>query len=152
MSARLLLIAAVPLAALASQAAGACSWSYAEGYSPEEIKERTDVVRVPGSFTFEEFRGTPAGTNDDGEQLYTDALILGRIERGTAEWLTVINAPSQFEIDCAMPVRGPLADAQGTFWLERDRALRRWRIVWWEGEYAPPAEPAQKDAQPVPST
>jgi len=147
MSARLFLIAAVPLAALSSQSANACSWSYAEGYSPNEIKERTDVVQVRGSFTFEEFRGTPAGTDDEGNQLYTEAVVMGRIDRGSAEWHTVINAPTQFEIDCVMPVRGPMADAEGTFWLERDRALRRWRIIWWEGDYAPHAEPAQHDEE-----
>jgi len=138
-----LLIAAVLAAALAPQAASACSWSYSDGYSPDDIKQRVDVERVRGTFRFAEFRGTPIAASDEtGEPLYTDAVILGRIERGTGKWHTVMDAPTAFQMDCAMPVRGPLADATGTFWLERDRALHRWRIIWWEGEYAPARQAA----------
>lgn len=59
----LLTAGALVLAGAWPQAAVACSWGYKRGYSPEEIKRRTDVTAVRANFRFEEMRGgNPAST------------------------------------------------------------------------------------------
>lgn len=138
---RAFLLVTIALAALAPQMASACSWSYEDGYSPNDIKERTDVVRVRGTYRVEGIDGTPTGgVSEDGQPLYNDGVLLGQIERGTGRWPTFIHLLPEWAHDCGMGWNRPWTDATGTFWLERDRARHRWWIIWWEGEYLPAPE------------
>lgn len=144
MPARRFLITAIVLAVLVPEAASACSWSYADGYSPVEIKERVDVVRVRGTYQVEGIDGTPTGGfSEDGQPEYYDAVHIGLIERGTGRWPTYIRLLPEWAHECGMGRNLPWANATGTFWLERDRARNRWRIIWWEGDYS-------RDPQPDP--
>ena len=142
MSPRPCLIAALTLAALVPQGALACSWSYADGYSPSDVKERVDVLRVRGTYRVVGIDGRPTGTlSEDGQPEYSDGVLLGLIERGSGRWPTFIYLLSEFAHECGMGWHLPWANATGTFWLERDRSRHRWRILLWEGEYLPaPAE------------
>ena len=134
---------AIALGLLASsQPAAACSWSYERGRSPEEIKERgrTDVRRIVGTFHFEEMRGEPIL---EGEMAggFRNPEVAGHIERSTGRWETVHYPAREFEDGgCLFPATGPEADATGTFWISRNREDGRYRILAWEGEYAPSAQ------------
>ena len=145
MSARWFLIAATVLAALVPQAASACSWSFADGYSPVEVKERVDVLRVRGTYRVEGIDGTPTGgLSEDGQPLYNDGVLIGLIERGTGRWPTFIHLLPEWAHECGMGRHLPWANAEGTFWLERDRARHRWRFIWWEGDYSRDPQPDQQ--------
>ena len=131
-------VAAVCLAVLAGQApAHACSFSWKPGYSPREIKLRTDVRLVRGIFHVVDVQGTvtPDGELDTG-------TIYGRLDtkRGTG-WDTVQNY-SHFSVECGA-YRKPTAEAKGIFWIERRQTDGRYAMLLWEGEYLP--DPPARD-------
>ncbi len=125
------------------QPAAACSWGYARGYSPEEIKRRTDVTAVRANFRFEEMRGEP-GVNEEGEEVLLDAEVFGHIESGITR-LKTIHYPARAWATCQFPANGPAADARGTFWITDRPEDGRHRILYWEGEYL---RPEQTQAKP----
>ena len=134
-----LLTAALP------QSATACSWGYASGYSPQEIKHRTDVTAVRANFRFEELRGEP-GRNDEGEEVIFNPEVFGRIEIGFFTRVETVHVPAQEWGACMFPGVGPAADARGTFWITDRREDGRHRILYWEGEYL---QPEQGEAKPA---
>ena len=121
----------------------ACSWGYKSGYSPEEIKRRTDVTAVRANFRFEEMRGEP-GVNEEGEEVLLNAVVVGRIEIGIT-LLETIHYPARELGTCQFPGTGPAADARGTFWITDRAEDGRHRILYWEGEYLQP-EQTQADS------
>ena len=133
-----LLVSAFP------QSAAACSWSYKQGFSPEDVQRRTDVIVIEATFRFEEMRGEP-GVNDEGEEALIDPEVVGHIEMGARRWPTIHN-PQRGFATCIFPETGPAADASGTFWITERREHGRYRILYWEGEYL---RPEQAQAAPT---
>jgi hypothetical protein len=124
-------IGAAAYVVIRPEPAHACSWSYARGNTPAEIRARSDVRRVVGTFIFREGRGT---VNDDG--LLEAGRIFGRIETRRGTGWDVFHPFSQFAADCTMP-QGPTADARGTFWISRQSENGQYQLRSWEGEYLP---------------
>jgi hypothetical protein len=128
-------------AAVAVSPADACSWSYERGYSPEEIKDRTDVRPISGIFRFEEIRGEPV-LDGEGQASLLNPEVIGHIERGSGRWNTVHFPTRGFgDGGCTFPATGPEANASGTFWITRRRKGGRYRILLWEGEHLPADQP-----------
>ena len=116
------------------QPAAACSWGYARGYSPEEIKRRTGVTAVRANFRFEEMRGEP-GVDEEGEEVLFNPEVVGRIESGMMRVETIHYPARQWAGGCMFPATGPVADARGTFWITDRPEDGRHRILYWEGEH-----------------
>lgn len=123
------LMLAAGLAATFASPAAACSFSWAPGHSPDEIKARDDVRLVKGIFRFEVGRGD---VREDG--MLDRGTIYGHLEteRGTG-WKTV-QPFDQFSVDCAAYLR-PTADAKGSFWISRRKTGGRYELLLWEGTY-----------------
>lgn len=143
-----LLNALAAILALVSTPASACSFTWKKGWSPDEIKERSDVRKVKGTYRLVEVAGERF-TDDDGEEWVRDASYHGRLNtlRGTG-WDTY-HEPRLQELTCIYYFK-PEADAKGTFWISRKKVDGRYRILLWEGEYLPASDPAnarESDAQ-----
>jgi len=128
-SASLFAVAASLAILAAARPAYACSFSWAPGSSPADIRARSDVRMVRGTFRVGEARGE---VGDDG--VLVSGWIYGRIEtrRGT-HWNTV-QPYHQFLVECAAYPR-PTADANGIFWIKRRGTDGRYELLLWEGEY-----------------
>lgn len=143
MAMALLLLAAL----LVPQSAQACSWSYERGYSPEEVKRRTDVIAVRATFRFEDLRGERV-VDPDGREWVSDPEVAGVVERGAMHLETIHTPATTFpDSTCMFPARGPGADARGTFWIEQRPEHGRYRILHWEGEYLEAAEEAAQTVE-----
>ena len=123
------------LAAMSPQGASACTLEWLPGYSPEEIKERSDVRMIQGTFRVEEFVGEPLGDDPELGPIFRDARFLGHIEsRSGGEWSTIHDAPEATTLTCYRYLK-PTNDASGTFWISRRREGGRFELLLWEGEY-----------------
>ncbi len=137
----------VAAAMLAPNSAEACSWGYERGFSPEEVKRRTDVIAVRATFRFEEMRGE-RWTDPEGQEWISNPEVVGVVERGAMHLETIHTPGGQFEgMTCIFPARGPVSDARGTFWIEQRPEHGRYRILHWEGEYLEPAGDAAQTAE-----
>ena len=121
---------------LSAAPAQACSFSWARGNSPAEIRENPALQIVRGTFRFVQDPATG--------HIVTDARgrALGRIESGRGRyWETFQVALHPFAIECGAYTAPTGNDATGTFWISRERRNRRYRLMMWEGRY-PPRDPA----------
>ena len=117
--------------------ASACSFSWARGNSPAEIRENPALQQVRGTFRFEQDPATG--------RLILDArgMALGRIDSGRARyWNTYQFPPTEIAVECGAYLGPPGNDATGTFWISRDRQNRRYRLMMW----APDPRPAEAAA------
>lgn len=136
-------VLALLLAGMAAPSAvQACTFRWARGWSPEEIKRRADVRKVRGVWRRTSLEGRPF-TDEEGQEWITNARFLGRIEtrRGTG-WDTEHPAPDHSTTCFVGAYFKPEFDAAGTFWISRRASGGRYRILLWEGEYVPPAAQA----------
>ncbi|MXO90050.1 hypothetical protein [Pontixanthobacter aquaemixtae] len=126
------LAAALAAAILLGNSTGAfaCSFSWKEGFSPEEIKQREDVRKVTGTIEIGELQGSA----DENGELW-EGTIFSRITtlRGTG-WETWQNF-HRVSLDCGA-YRKPLANGRGIFWISRQKIDGRYEILLWEGEYS----------------
>jgi hypothetical protein len=120
---------------MAPQGAAACSAQWLPGYSPEDIKDRSDVRMIRGTFRVEEFVGEPLGDDPELGPIFRDGKFLGNIEsRSGANWSTIHDAPLATTLTCYRYLK-PTQDASGTFWISRRREDGRFELLLWEGEY-----------------
>lgn len=107
----------------------ACSFTWSEGFSPEEIRERKDLRKVIGTFEI---------INWDGQADENGELSTGKIysrlstKRGTG-WYTWQEF-SRISLDCGAYLK-PLNNARGTFYISRRKIDGRYEILLWDGEY-----------------
>jgi hypothetical protein len=132
---RLLALAACILALLASAAepAQACSFSWAPGYSPSDIRHRADVTLVRGAFVFVDAKTGKVIT--EGEfNLTDDSQALGRISRVGKRPILTKSWYSELSIECGAYL-GPSNNVSGKFWIERKRdKVGRQRLLMWRPE------------------
>jgi len=111
--------------------ARACTFKWNPGFSPDEIKERTDIRKVKGAFRIVDLRGT---TNSDGE--LQDGIIYGRIVTRQGGHIDTFHHYSEFAMQCGAD-RRPVADGTGTFWIKMRPVKGQHEMMLWEGEYLP---------------
>ena len=108
-------------------AAEGCSFSWARGHSPAEIRANPNMRQVQGTFRFVQ---DPANghivTNAQG-------WAYGRIEGARGRYWNTIQTPmSEISIECGAYTAPTGNDATGTFWISRARRDRRYRVMLWE--------------------
>lgn len=111
--------------------AAACSFSWAAGESPYEIKARDDVRLVRGTFRVVEARGE---AGEDG--LLARGLIQGEIVDAAGRRWPTTQVFDQFAAECGANL-APTADATGRFWVSERRTDNRYRLMLWDGRYSP---------------
>jgi hypothetical protein len=127
------IVAALLLSAAPAQA---CSFSWARGNSPGEIRANPALQMVRGTFRFIQ--------DPENGHIVTDARgwALGRIESARGRYWNTVQVPlNEFAIECGAYTAPTANEATGTFWISRERRNRRYRLMLWEGRY-PPREPA----------
>jgi hypothetical protein len=129
-------------AGLAVQAAPAeaCTFSWARGQSPREIRENPDMRRVSGTFRFIEGQGA-----NGHDRRLARSWVLGRIDSPNGRYWNTIQWPlNEFAIECGAYLAPTANGATGTFWISRDRTGGRYRLMLWEyGPRDPPAVPGR---------
>lgn len=138
---RFLAPALLAASAILTPSVQACSFTWAPGWSPDEIKERTDVRKVRGTYRLLEIAGERF-INDDGEEWVRDATYLGRLDTARGTGWDVAHEPRIPDLTCIYYFK-PEADATGTFWISRRKEDGRYRLLLWEGDYisAKPGDP-----------
>lgn len=126
--------------ALQPVAAAACSFSWARGNSPAEIRENPALRQVRGTFNF-------VMAQDGSGHAATDAhgWAFGRIvsERGRPRYWNTVQFPlNGFAIECGAYTAPTGNGATGTFWITRERRNGRYRLMLWEpASFRDPAAP-----------
>lgn len=127
------MLKSVPIVAallLSAAPAAACSFSWARGNSPGEIRENPALRQVRGTFNF-------VVAQDGSGHVATDAngWAYGRIvsERGRPPYWNTVQYPlNVFAIECGAYTAPTGNPATGTFWISRVRRNGRYRLMLWE--------------------
>ncbi len=122
---------------LSAAPATACSFSWARGHSPAEIRDNPGMRVVTGTFRFIQ--------NPENGHIVTNArgYAFGRIDaaRGRPRYWNTIQFPlSEIAIECGAYTAPTGNGATGTFWISRERRRGRYQLLLWEP--APFREPA----------
>ena len=112
------------------QPAQACSFSWKPGHSPKEIKHRSDVRRIEGTFRVLDMKGTV-----DGDGQLFEGTIHGRVETKRGKRFDTIQDYSQFVMECGAD-RRPVSDGTGIFWISRTKQNGTYKMRLWEGQYS----------------
>jgi len=123
--------AAILLLAASAAPAAACSFSWREGHSPADVRMRTDVRVVTGTFRNVRARGYA----DEGGR-FEQGVIEGEvIDRAGRIWPTS-HPYDSFSADCGA-IRTPTHAGTGRYWISRRRTDNRYQMMLWNGRYLP---------------
>ncbi|HTU12927.1 MAG TPA: hypothetical protein VMG08_18705 [Allosphingosinicella sp.] len=126
------------LLALQPATAGACSFSWRRGNSPDEIRANPNMRPVRGTFHFIQPRGenSPIAANAEG-------WLYGRIDGARGRYWNTIQSPMyEIAVECGAYTAPTGNGTTGIFWISRARRDRRYRVMLWE-----PA-PVREDPRP----
>jgi hypothetical protein len=138
-----LLLLSLPTATVHAPAQ-ACSFSWKKGWSPKEIKRRSDVRKVTGVFRLKELKGERR-TDSEGTEYVINGEFVGTLEsNGGVVRNTIHEAPDDTTTCRYGSYFKPEADAKGTFWISRTKKDGRYPILLWEGEYLMTADAVEK--------
>jgi hypothetical protein len=116
-----------------AEPAQACSFSWAPGYSPSDIKQRADVTLVKGAFVFVDAK-TGNDVAESEFDLTDDGQALERLSRVGKRPILTKSWYSELSIECGAYL-GPSNNVSGKFWIERKRdKVGRQRLLMWRPE------------------
>jgi hypothetical protein len=113
--------------------AEACSFRWARGHSPAEIRENPAMQAVTGTFRFI--------LNPENGQFVTDrrGYVYGRIDAARGRYYDTVQLPLyEIALECGAYTAPTRNVATGTFWISRERRRGRYMLMLWEERFPRP--------------